>query len=199
MVKIDVLDYLNRQKGSEKLIENFPEIKDELEKLGEINESVENFEKSSFFHSGFFLKKAKNRHLALKIKMLNSELREKNEICERLHGLAHNLGMLRTLLAVKDEKVFKRINDSFLTNDYSSIPVVIKELNDFKDKINELEKNYKSLINENYASIDFKVKHEEHLDRHLKNLHETHGRQKKLLMSMGVMFTKLCKDILKKR
>lgn len=198
MVKIDVFDYFNLSE-KEKLIESFSEIKNELEKLEEINDLIENFEKNSLFHSEVFLKKAKNQHLALKIKLLNSELREKNEISERLQSLGYNLGLLRMLLVAKDDKVFKKIKESFLTNDYSSIPVIIKELNDFKGKISELENNYKALINERYASIDFKIRHEHHLEEHLKNLNNVHKKQKQLLSSMGIMFVDLCKNVLKQK
>jgi len=183
----------------ERLIESFSEIKNKLENLEEIDGLIDNFEKNSIFHSEFFLKKAKNQNLALKIKILNSELKEKNEINERLQSLGYNLGLLRTLLIVKDDKVFKKIKESFLINDYSSIPVIIKELNGFKDKINEAESSYKNLINEKYSSIDFKVRHEHELEEHLKNLHEIHKKQKQLLISMGLMFAKLVKDILKQK
>ena len=183
----------------ERLIESFSEIKNKLENLEEIDGLIDNFEKNSIFHSEFFLKKAKNQNLALKIKILNSELKEKNEINERLQSLGYNLGLLRTLLIVKDDKVFKKIKESFLTNDYSSIPVIIKELNDSKEKIDELENDYKALINQGYASIDFKVRHEHELDEHLKSLNNIHKKQKQLLISMGLMFAKLVKDILKQK
>jgi len=199
VVKINPFDYFKNVDSKEELIESFSEIKNELENLEEINNLIDNFERNSIFHSEVFLKKAKNQHLALKIKMLNSELKEKNEINERLHSLGYNLGLLRTLLVVKDDKVLKKIKENFLTNDYSSIPVIIKELNNFKDKVNEVENSYNALINEKYSSVDFKVKHEHHLEEHLKNLDKVHKKQKKLLMSMGLMFSKLCKNILRRK
>ena len=199
MIRINIFDYFNNANKEDKLIENFSEIKEKLDNLEEIDETIDNFEKNSIFHSEYFLKKAKNEHLALKIKLLNSELKEKNEINERLQSLGYNLGLLRTLLIVKDDKVFKKIKESFLTNDYSGIPVIIKELNDFKNKINESESSYKNLINEKYSSIDFKVRHEHELEGHLKNLHEIHKKQKRLLVSMGLMFTSLLKRISKRK
>ena len=199
MVRINPFDYFkNLNVKQENLIENFSEIKNGLWNLEETTDLIENFEKNSIFHSEFFIKKAKNHDIALKIKILNSELRE-NKINERLQSLSHNLGLLRMLLAVKDDSVFKKINHSFLTNDYSSIPALIKGLNNFKNKIDKLEQNYKSLINERYASIDFKVRHEHHLEGHLKNLNDIHKKQKKLLVAMGVMFTNLTNSIIKQK
>lgn len=197
MVKINPFDYFNNTNTENKLIENFSEIKEELENLEEVNELIDNFERNSFFHSEFFLKNSENQNLGLKIKIINFELKEKNEINERLHSLGYNLGLLRTLLVVKEDNIFKKIKESFLVNDYSSIPVIIKELNEFKDRINELENSYNALINEKYSSIDFKVRHEHHLEEHLKDLNNVHKKQKKLLMSMGLMFTSSFKNILK--
>ena len=200
MIRIDAFDYFSQiNNGESELIGHFPEIKKELESLEEINELIENFEKNSIFHSNVFLKRAKNQHLAVKIKILNSELKEKNEINERLQSLGYNLGLLRMLQVVKDDKAFKKIKESFLTNDYSSIPVIIKELNNSKEKIDELENDYKALINQGYASIDFKVRHEHELDEHLKSLNNIHKKQKQLLKSMAIMFVKLSKNILKQK
>ena len=198
MVKINLFDYFNNTNNQDKLIENFSEIKDELGKLEEINESIDNFERNSFFHNEFFLENSQNKHLALKIKMLNAELKEKDEINERLQGLGHNLGLLRTLLVVKDDKMFSNIKESFLVNGHSSIPAIIEELNDFKDKVTDLKNTYKALINERYSSIDFKVRHEDYLENHLKNLGKVHKKQKQLLVSMTMIFSKLFNDILRK-
>lgn len=199
MVRIDVFDYFNNLGKEEKFIENFTELKNELENLDEINELIDNFERNSFFHSKYFLKKATNQHLAMKLKLLNSELREKNEIFEKLHSLAYNLGLLRTVLFVKDENIFKNIKKSFLTNEYSSINVILKDLNNFKEKIIELETNYKALINENYSSVDFKVRHEHDLEEHFKKLNGIYEKQKLLLLSMGKMFVNSMDKILKNK
>ena len=181
------------------VIERFSDVRKELENVEELHGHIDDFERNSIFHSTVFLKKAKDQSAAMRVKMLNSQIREKNEITERLHELAHNLGMLRTLVFVKDEKAFSRIKDSFLTNEYSSIPVIAEELNDFRDKLDNLKKGYKAMINDRHASIDFKVKHEHHLDSHLKKLENVRKKQKALLVSMGLMFTKLSKELIRQK
>ncbi len=192
-----MIDYY--QTENEELIDDFTEIKKELEQLEDVNGMIDNFERNSIFHSTIFLKRTKDQDTNIRIKLLNSELREKEEINERLHSLAYNLGMLRTLLFVKDDRVFSKIKENFLTNDYSSINAVIKELNDFKDKIGELENNYRSLIDNRYVNMDFKVRHEHLLDEHLKSLENMHKKQKTLLKSMGFLFSRAMKNILKQK
>jgi hypothetical protein len=197
VIRINPFDYFNNLGKKSELIESHSEIMAELDKLGEVNGLIENFERNSFFHCGFFTEKAKNKHLASKIKELNLELREKDLINERLQSFGNNLGLVRTCLHIKDEFLLNKIKHGFFVNDFSSIPAITKELNEFKDKINDLEQNYKAMINEEHSSIDFKANHQHLLEEHLKNLHNTHKKQKMIFQSMGLMFTKHFKSILK--
>ena len=199
MIRINPFDYFNNLGKKSNIIESYSEIKAELEKLEEVNGLIDDFERNSFFHCGFFTEKSKNKHLASKIKDLNLELREKDLINERLQSFGNNLGLLRTFLHIKDEFALNKVKHGFFVNDFSSIPVIIKELNDFKDKINNLEQNYKAMINEEHSSIDFKANHQHLLEEYLKNLHNIHNKQKLLFQSMGLMFTKHFKGILKRK
>jgi len=196
---INPYDFFKQAENKDNIIRSYSEIKHELNNLGDAYDLIENFEKHSFFHNEFFHERSKNKHLVSEIKFLNSEIRDKDLINERLQSLGNNLGSLRTIQSIKDISVINQVKHGFFENSFSGIPAIINELKDFKDKLNKLEGNYYSLINEEYSSIDFKVRHQHHLEEHLKNLNKIYEKQNNLLISMGMMFTKHFKEIIRKK
>ena len=104
-----------------------------------------------------------------------------------------NLNLLKNKTAA-DEKSIKSIVDVFLHNEDSKIDSIIKELNDFRSKINELEKHHSSLLPK---GLDNKIELEGKYSRHLENLHSIHKRQKNALVSTIRLFIKYTKKHIK--
>ncbi len=130
--------------------------------------------------------------------MINSHLKEKDEISERLRALSYNLSILRSSVLTKDYRnTLKTIND-FLKNDYSGVSVVIKELNDFKGKINELDNHYNLLMNYLPKALDYELTTEAKNKEHINKLQSVQQKQKEIFVNITKLFVKLSKVSIKK-
>lgn len=176
---------------------NSKEIREELENLKEINHIVDNFQKFSDLHDKEFLKQVYHQDIPFKITLINSHLKEKNEINERLRELYFDLSVLRSSILTKDkEKTLKTIN-KFLKSDYSGVSIITDELNEFKEKINNLDEHYKLLINYVPKTLDHKITTEAKYKEHIDKLHSVHQKQKDIFMDTVRLFLKISKKGLK--
>lgn len=175
---------------------NFKEIREELDNIKEVNKTVDNFQKFSDLHDKKFLKQVYPRDIPLNATIINSHLKEKSEISERLRDMFYNLSVLRSSILTKDkEKTLKMINN-FLKNDYSGVSAITSELNDFKEKINSLENHYNLLMNYMPKTLDNKIITEAKCIEHINKLHSIHKKQKELFVNIAGLFVKLSKTSL---
>lgn len=176
---------------------NITDIREELDNLKEINEIVDNFQKFSDLHDKKFLKQVYHQDIPFRITLMNSHLKEKNEINERLRELSYNLSVLRSSIVTKDkEKTLKTIN-KFLKSDYSGVSVITDELNEFKEKINNLDEHYKLLMNYVPKTLDHKITTEAKYKEHINKLHSIHEKQKEIFVNTVRLFLKISKKGLK--
>lgn len=173
------------------------QIKEELEDIKEINEIVDNFQEFSELHDKEFLKQVYPQDIPFKLALMNSRIKEKNEISERLRGLSYNLSVLRSSILTKDHKNTLKIINDFLKNDYSGVSAITDELNDFKEKINRLDSYYNILMNQMPKTLDHKLTTEQKQKGYINKLHSLHQKQKKIFINTSKLFTELSKNSIK--
>jgi len=176
---------------------NIDEIRKDIENLENINFIVKNFEKDSLLHKKKFLKKANNSERALKIKLLNSKIRERQDINEKLKILLYHLSLLKSTPLTKDYNAAKRCIDQFTTNNMTKISIVLKEIDNFKNNIKELDTHYKSLLSNYPLTLDHKITAEFDYKNMLNNLFNINKKQKRITSVLGKSFVKTAKELIK--
>ncbi|MBL7054913.1 hypothetical protein ISS05_04100 [Candidatus Woesearchaeota archaeon] len=176
---------------------NIIEIREELENLKEIKEVIDNFQKYSELHDKKFLKTVYQQSIPVEITLMNSHLKEKNELNERLRSLFYNLSVLRSSILTKDKEKTLKVINNFLKNDYSGIPAITNELNELKSKIKNLDDHYKLLMDYVPKNLEHKLTTEAKCKEHIDRLHSIHKKQKDIFMDISRWFVKLSRTGLK--
>ncbi|MDP3765114.1 MAG: hypothetical protein Q8R04_01245 [Nanoarchaeota archaeon] len=192
MAKSDIEKYIDELKGfaSEPEDLDLYSLKRELTNLSESSKIFEDFEKESMVIDKDLLKQIGNLSLLIKIKNLASEIKNKKQINDRLHRLHFNLNILKNSSMTKNIPLIKNSLDVFLYNEGTKIDTIINELNDFKSKLEEMEKHHSNLLPK---GLDNKIKIETKYDKHIEQLHSIHRRQKQALISTVKLFLKMTK------
>jgi|TARA_B100001964_G_scaffold245250_1_gene331023 protein subunit release factor A len=139
-----------------------------------------------------------NNDIFIQTQSLISEIKEKQEIRDRLNSLAYSIGWLKSATIIKDKAVVSKAINTVLKNKYSSINSIITELNSLKDKIDKLENVHTNLLKSG-LSLDVKALLEEDFKEKHKKLNELHNKQKTILLNLSNIFVKLTKNsVLKK-
>jgi len=139
------------------------------------------------------LEQIEDFNLLLKIRKLSSEMKGKKAINDKLDTLHFSLNILKNADS-NDIKPLKNIMNLFLYNNDTKIETIIRELNDFKHKINEVKKHHENLLPK---SLDNKLKIEGKYNKHIEKLHSMHKRQKAAFISITKLFLKLAKNHIK--
>lgn len=193
----ELKDYSDSFEESNKY-EKLTDINNELEEIKEINKIINLFEEHSDLHDKKFLKNIYDQNLPMKIKELNSKLKEKDEISERLREMSYYLSTLRTSILTKDKKQSISAISNFLTNKYAGLKTVIAELNDFKEKIKEADEHYRLLMRFIPNSLDHQLTTRKKYKDHRKNLLSLHAKQKEILQNVSKLFLNFSKKALRK-
>jgi hypothetical protein len=149
-----------------------------------------------------FISMYKNKDLDnsyLSIKLLHSQLYEKQIITERIQSLVHNLSKLKITLITEDYCKARKIIYKYLHQNYTNIKYLISKNKSFKKDLEHLDNAYSEFIkkieelsNEKYTSEKNKLK------RFVKKLNEVQKEQEYLLSHSSVKFLKYSKDIIHK-
>jgi hypothetical protein len=166
----------------------FEDIKNGLEELYEYDIVLEYLEKSRFFDSESSVYVGNETFMGLRL--LISEIKEKQEITKKLDILSSNVGSLRTAITTKDNEATSKILDKITKNKYSGISAVITDLNCLKNKIDELESLYLNLLGDSELTLDIKVLLEQDFMKKQK-LDEMYTKQKNILISISGIFRNL--------
>ncbi len=192
MVKINVFDYL-KELGNNAKFENrsFEETKKDLEELYKYNIVFEELEKGSLFvpENSMHI----NNDIFMQATSIISEIKEKQEIKNRLNSLGYSVGWLKAAILIKDKNIANKAIESIIKNDYSSISIIVSELNTLKNKIDELESLHISLLKSG-LSLDTKTLLEQDFKEKHKKLNELYNKQKNILLNLSSIFVKLTKD-----
>lgn len=201
MVGIKVLDYiqeLRQQKGKpgEQRELGISSLRDGLECLKEVDKMVECFEESSYLHDRQFLKCLPDQDIPVKIKLLNSQIKEKNEINEMLRESFFYLNRLRAAVLQKDNAAKRNVVTNFINNKYAGFGRIARELNDFKAAIDETDRHYSVLIGSLPKGIEHEISTVELCREHIEKLHNAQAKQKEIFTGIAKQFIKLGKKAL---
>ena len=193
-MKIGIGNYMLNQEGFEedKAMDLYS-LKKELDILNNSSKVFDNFEKESMHIDKDALEQIEDFNLLLKIRKLSSEMKGKKAINDKLDTLHFSLNILKNADS-NDIKPLKNIMNLFLYNNDTKIETIIRELNDFKHKINEIKKHHENLLPK---SLDNKLKIEGKYNKHIEKLHSMHKRQKAAFISITKLFLKLAKNHIK--
>ena len=178
----------------EVLLDNVGRIKDELDAIENMNLIVKEFEDKNILHRKKFLDNKGNAQLALKIKLLNSEIREKQEITEKLKVLLYHLTLLKAIPITKDYNAAKRCMDQFTKNNFVKVSVVLNDIDKLGQKIKNLEEHYSRLLGEN-SSLDIKIDGEFQVKKLIENLALIKDKQQKITVAMSKDFVRTAKSL----
>ena len=197
MVRIDVFDYIKDLSNAKSETKSFEETKKDLEGLYEYDIILEELEKSNFFapENSIYI----NYDTLMQARSIISEIKEKQEIKDRLNSLSYSIGWLKTSVLIKDKDIANKAIGSIIKNNYSSISTIVSELNNLKSKIDELEYLHISLLKSG-LSLDIKTLLEQDFKEKHKKLNDLYNKQKSILLNLSSIFVRLTKEnMLKKR
>ena len=129
--------------------------------------------------------------------MLNSELKDKKEVKDKLEILCYHLGLLRTISLTKDYSPVKRIINQFIKNEYTNISVIIDDIKNLNKSIDNLNNSYSSLVDKLPKSMDLKLCDEFNYQKHIEKLKKINEKHKQLLFDISYLFIKLTRKLLK--
>lgn len=188
MIGIDVEKYIDELKGFSEEGKDLDlySLKKELVSLSGCSGVFSDFEKSMSVIGKDALEQVNDFSLLIKMKSLASEISKKSSISDRLHSIHFNLNLLKNSSSNDNSQIRK----AFSALGISSLA---EELNDFKSKLNGMEKFHSQLLPK---GLDNKLEMERHR-KHLDNLHSIHKRQKDALISAVKLFVKMAKKHIK--
>lgn len=187
------MDNIFRAIKKEEINTSIDEIRKEIENIGNIALIIKNLEKSQLYKR----KSKKNSEKLLKIKLLSSKIRERQEINEKLKILLYHLSLLKSTQLTKDYNAAKRSIHQFTTNDFTKISTVLRDINNFKSNIEELDKHYKELLSNYPLTLDYKLNIEFNYKNTLNNLFNINKKQKQITSALGKSFVKTAKELIK--
>ena len=197
MVTINIPDYIGDLSNSKFESKSFEETKKDLEELYEDNILFEEMEKSNFFAPQTSMHISNDAFI--QTRLLISEIKEKQEILERLGSLSYSVGWLRTGVLIKDKNIVSKAIKSIMKNEYSSINTIVSELNSLKNIIERLENLHTGLLDNNLLSLDIRILLQQDFESKHEKLHEIYNRQRNILLNLSSIFIKLTKKAMLKK
>ena len=164
----------------------FEKIKGDLEGLFEYEPFFKGLDKSKFFD-------LPEKDVFIDLRLLISEIKEKEEITDQLHSLAYNVGLLRAAVLTRDDSKISRINRNTSGNEYSGVLSIVEELDSLENKIKKLEVVHSNLLKSNF-STEIKSALEEEFKVKQEKLKELHKKQKNILINLADMLLKLSQN-----
>jgi len=190
VIVIVKFDYTKALKGNANLEQKgFEKVKNDFEELHEHNAVFDELE-SPFEPE---VSTRLNNDEFMQNQLLISEIKEKQEITNRLNSLSYNVGWLRSAIIMKDKNIIDKTINNILKHENSSIAAIVSELNSLRNKIDEFENFHTDLL-KNSLSLDAKTIMEQDFSKKHKKLNELHNKQKTILLNLSNIFVKLTKD-----
>jgi len=190
------MDNIFRALKKEELnLDSINSIRKEIYKIENINNTIRNFEKTSLLHKKSVIKRS-NPARALNTALLNSKIKERQEITEKLKILLYHLSLLKSTKLTKDYNAAKRCMHQFMTNNFTKVSVVLNDITNFKADIKELDKNYKELTNSHPLTLDNKLNMEFAYKGLVNNLSSINNKQKQITKILGKSFVEESKELI---
>ncbi|MBI2657562.1 hypothetical protein HYX08_02595 [Candidatus Woesearchaeota archaeon] len=185
MARTDVEKYIAELRNAQEKSEaDIYSLKEELNRLSE-SKAFENFERESATVEKTSLEQIKDFGMLLRARSLASAICGKKGITDKLHSMHFSLNMLKSGSA-------KEALDAFLYSK-TKISNIIDELNDFKAKLEEIERCHSKMLPD---GLDSRL-HAEKYSARVETLRSMHKRQKNALISAVKLFIKMSKKHIK--
>lgn len=176
-------------------INSVEDIRKEIDKIGNISFVIDNFEKNSLIHKKSFIKKNGNSKNAISIKLLNSKIKERQEINEKLKILAYHLSLIKATKLTKDYNTARRCIHQFTTNEFTKVNKVLDDIDQFKNDISKLNKNYEEFLRDYPITLDYKITTEFAFKKTIEKLSNINKKQTQITSILGKSFVKSAKEI----
>ena len=163
-------------------------IKKELKELDNHNMVFESLDNAGLFDSYSHL----GNDDFMQFGSLVSEIREKQEIAQKLQSLDHNISLLKSIVLSKNKDRHHSFMLRVIENNYSSMHSIIADLNMFKAKIADMKIVYENLLSGNLP-LDAKILLEQNFRGKQEKLNDLHDKQKSILLGLSSVFLKLVK------
>jgi len=170
---------------------NFEEAKKGLEELYEYGILFEELD-NNFLNAENFMHI--NNDIFIKTTLLISEIKEKQEITNRLNSLSYNVGWLKSAIIIKDSNIISKSIKNVMNNEYSSINAIISELNSLKSSIDKLKRLHSNLLDSNILGLDIQILLEQDFKRNYEKLYGLYNKQKDILLNLSSIFINLTRD-----
>lgn len=193
VILIDIYDLyseLSKQSFEER---TFPQLKRDLDALEEQKVVFEALHQSSLFEDKSV--HVSNDHL-LQARLLISEIKEKQEIIDKLDGLASDVGLLRSTVLTNDKEKASRLIRNITQNQYYGISNVVNDLNTLKTKIGSLEKVHEDILSK--TNLEANTQLQEEFEKKHSDLKDLHKQQKNVFLNLTNIFMQLAKQHINK-
>lgn len=167
---------------------NLEEIKKYLEDLHPFNTIFDELDANKILENSINV----NSDTFIKTASVISEIKDKQDITQRLDSLMYSIKWLKSGILIRDSIIIETARKNVLKNKYSSINSIISELNSLKENINNLEDVHSDLLKTG-LSLDIKALMEQDFAENRKKLNELHLKQKNILLSLSKIFINLTK------
>ena len=192
MIIINTFDYIKGLSSNAKFKnKGFEDTKKDLEDLHEHYAVFEDLETYSLLNPRISMH-IENKDF-MQTQLMISEIKEKQEIKDRLNSLSYSVGWLQSAIFIKDEVIINKAINNILKNEYSGINTIVKELNSLKNKIEKFESFHTGML-KNSLSLDVSASLEQDFREKHKKLNELHDKQKTILLNLSNIFVKLTKN-----
>ena len=162
------------------------EIRRNLEELHQHNIVFEELEE------GLFEENIVHNYDYARLGSVISEIKEKQDIVNKLKSLNHNVGLLKNIVLAKNHNEHQNFVIRIIENNLSFINSIITDMSSLKDNLHELEKLNRNLLSSKLP-LDIKILLEQNFERKHKKLNEIYVKQKSILVSLSSVFIKLAK------
>ena len=164
------------------------ETKKDLEELNEFGVVFDELDSPFEAQASMYM----DNNAFMRNQLLISEIKDKQEITDRLNSLSYSVGWLKAAIIIKDNNIAAKAIKNIMKNEYSSINSIVSELNSLKNKIDKLEILHTSLLKSG-SSLDVKTLLEQDFREKRKKLNGVHNKQKNILLSLSNIFIRLTK------
>ncbi|HLD43640.1 MAG TPA: hypothetical protein VJB08_06690 [Candidatus Nanoarchaeia archaeon] len=179
-----------RQKKPIDVKKSFVEIQTELDRISPLSSIIGDIETS--------LGKENKDLRHLKMKVLLSEMKGKEEIRNRLCLLTHHLGLLRKSLLINDRDKLLGSIAMFTKNPYARLSGVIQDVASLEKLIKEFDHNYETYVRQNATSLDHRLHLEKGYGEAMEQLQACLQGKKVVAASLGRMFVDLGRSLIRK-
>ena len=177
------------------------ELKEKALNLDDLEILIKEFEKKKLLQHNY-IKKINNPNLNeafFGIKLLHTNIFEKQLINERAQSLVHNLTKLKITLITNDFCKARKIIFKYLYKNYVNIKYLVKENKNFKKNIDDLNNVYSNFFKnlENIKNRKFTLEKKKFM-LFIKKLKKVYMNQEIILSKGSIYFIKYSKEVIDK-